>query len=552
MDREVLEVDVLFVGGGPANLACALHIAKLFEEDGGFDETLSVLIEKGGEIGSHAISGAVMDPRGIRELIPDFLEKDCPVEAEVGDDDIWYLGKKGKLSAFWHPKPLRNHGNYVVSLGELTRWMGGLVEETGRVEVFPEFPGSELLIEDGKVVGVRTGDRGIDRHGEKKPTYEPGIDIRAKVTVLGEGAHGSLAKQLIREFDLGGKNPQVYALGVKELWQMPEGAVPPGRVYHTLGWPLPAKTFGGGFIYGMKGDVWDVGFVTGLDYEDPHTDPHGLFQAFKTHPAIAPLLEGGKMIQYGAKTIPEGGWFSRPKSHVPGALLIGDTGGNLNPLRLKGIHTAMKTGMLAAETILAALKEDDFSDASLGRFEEKVCDSWVYDELWASRNIHQGFEKGRKRGLFSAWWQIVTGGKFGGDKLDMEPGHERMQTVAEAHGPNAAPFERAKYDGEKTFNRLDDVYASGTKHEEDQPPHLVVTDPDICRTKCAEEYDNPCTRFCPAEVYEMEEDPERGGMRLRINAGNCVHCKTCDIMDPYQIIDWTVPEGGGGPRYHRL
>ena len=558
-EREVLEVDVLLVGAGPANLACAHRLAELLgahDDSGGgppLSETFTVLIEKAKEIGFHSISGAVMDPRGIRELIPDYREKGCPLEADVDKDDLWFLTKNAKLEAPFTPGPLENRGYHVCSLGKVTRWLGGLVEETGRVEMFPEFPGAELLIEDGRVVGVRTGDKGIGKDGEKKPTYEPGIDIRARVTVLGEGARGSLTKVLVREFDLAaGKNPQVYAIGIKELWKMPAGSVPAGRVYHTLGWPLDSRTFGGGFIYGMKDDIWDVGFVVGLDYRNPHTDPHGLFQRFKTHPAVKALLAGGKVIQYGAKAIPEGGWFSLLRPYVPGCLVVGDSAGFLDPMRLKGIHLGMKSGMLAAETIYLALKDGDFSAESLSRFKKMIDESFIAEEMKKSRNIHQGFEHGLVPGLINAGLSLLTGGRGLTDRMKMAPGHERIRTLREQFGSAAPTFTPMKPDGELTFDRLSGVYESGTLHEEDQPVHLRVSDTEICRTRCAEEYANPCTRFCPAAVYEMEEDPERGGMRLKINASNCVHCKTCDIMDPYQIIDWVTPEGGGGPRYSGL
>ncbi len=556
--REVLEVDVLFVGGGPANLACATHLAGLLDRhraDGGepgLDETFLVLIEKAKEIGFHSISGAVMDPRGIAELIPDYQELGCPIEADVDEDELWFLTGKKKIKALYTPAPLENRGLHVCSLGKVVRWLGGIVEETGRVEVFPEFPGAELLVEDGKVVGVRTGDKGVDKEGNPKPNFEPGIDIRAKVTVLGEGARGSLTKTLYATHDLEqDQNPQVYALGIKELWKMPEGTVPAGRVYHTLGWPLGRKIFGGGFVYGMKDDIWDLGLVVGLDYRDPYTDPHALFQRWKTHPAIKALLTGGKMIQYGAKAIPEGGWFSRPRPFVDGCLVIGDSGGFLDPMRLKGLHLAMKSGMLAAETIYDALQRNDFSAGVLSQFETLVEESWIAKEMRRSRNVHQGFHGGLYRGLLNAWLGLLTGGRGFGvkDRMKMEPGHERIEKVAAFHGPSAKPYERIRFDGELTFDRLSGVYESGTMHEEDQPVHLKVENIDVCRTKCAEEYGNPCTRFCPAEVYEMEEPEEGAGKQLKINASNCVHCKTCDIMDPYQIINWVTPEGGGGPRY---
>ncbi len=557
-ERETLEVDVALVGAGPANLACALRLAQLLDAHAAsgaspdLSETMVVLVEKAKEVGFHAISGAVLDPRALDELLPGWKEKGCPVEATVDHDEMWFLTGKRKVRAPFVPAPLENRGLHVISLGKVVRWLAGLVEETGRVQVFPEFPAAELLYDGDRVAGIRTGDKGIDRHGNRKPTFEPGIDIRAKVTILGEGARGSLTKNLSRRLDLAPANPQVYAIGLKELWKMPPGTVPAGRVYHTLGWPLPRETFGGGFVYGMRDDVWDVGFVVGLDYRDPYTDPHGLFQRWKTHPAMRALLAGGKLAGYGAKAIPEGGYYSLLPPAVDGALVVGDSAGFLNPLRLKGVHLAMKSGMLAAETVFSALKAGDTGQASLATFRDRVEASWIAEELRASRNIHQGFDGGMWKGLANALLSLLTKGRGFADRMPLVPGHARMRMVAERHGTNPPPFVRDRYDGVLTFDRLTDLYESGTKHEEDQPVHLVVADTDVCRTRCVTEYANPCTRFCPAEVYEMEDDPVRGGKRLKINAGNCVHCKTCDIMDPYQIINWVTPEGGGGPRYAGL
>ncbi len=564
-DRETLEVDVLFVGGGPACLAGAWHLAGLVQAENGrrakeglpkLDPSV-MLIEKASEIGFHALSGAVLDPRALRELWPEFEKEGCPLESPVVEDEVWFLTKRGRWRAPWIPPPLRNHGNFVCSLGKLVRWMAGKVEARGGVDLFPGFGAAEPLLEGDRVVGVRCGDKGIARDGTRKDTYEPGIDIRAKLTVLGEGPRGTVAKILNGKFGLdGGRNPQVYALGVKEVWQLPPGTVKPGRVFHTMGWPLDRETFGGAFIYTMGGDMVDLGLVVGLDYRNPHLDPHGLFQELKTHPAVRALLAGGKMVHYGAKALPEGGWYSIPRPHLPGCLIVGDSASLLNPMRLKGIHTGMKSGMIAAEVALEALLQGEFTADFLARYEDRLRASWVGEELKASRNFHQGFEKGFWHGMANAALMTFNGGKGFGERTGMKAGHERMRTLERQFGAAVPEFRRARPDGALTFDRVTDVYASGTKHEQDQPPHLRVADTNLCATRCVKEFGNPCTRFCPAAVYEMvdAEGAPAGGprKRLQINFENCVHCKTCDIMDPYQVIDWTTPEGGDGPRYVNL
>jgi electron-transferring-flavoprotein dehydrogenase len=560
-ERETLECDVLIVGGGPAGLAAAFHLAGLLKAENGRREKEGaarlepsvMLIDKAAEIGFHALSGAVLDPRALRELWPDFEKEGCPLEAPVAEDEVWFLTKGGRTKAPWIPPPLRNHGNFVCSLGKLVRWMGEKVEARGGVDLFPGFGAAEPLLDGDRVVGVRCGDKGVGKDGERKASYEPGIDIRAKVTILAEGPRGTVTKILDRKFELGkGRNPQVYALGVKEIWQMPAGSVKPGRVFHTMGWPMDRATFGGGFIYTMANDMVDLGLVVGLDYRDPHLDPHGLFQAFKTHPAVAEIIRGGKMVHYGAKALPEGGWYSIPRPFLPGCLVIGDSASLLNPMRLKGIHTGMKSGAIAAEVALEALLQDEFTADFLSRYEDRVRASWIGEELRASRNFHQGFEKGFWRGMANAALMTFTGGKGFGERTKSKAGHEHMETLAAHFGAKPPEFERAKYDGAVTFDRVTDVYASGTIHEADQPSHLKVRDLDVCATKCVTEFGNPCTRFCPAAVYEMVDDPEKKRKRLQINFENCVHCKTCDIMDPYQVIDWTPPEGGDGPRYANL
>lgn len=561
IERDTLEVDVLFVGAGPASLAGALRLRQFINQyneanNNALGELTIAVIEKGREVGSHMISGAVMDMRPLTELMPDWKERGAPVESEVTEEDVSYLTKTRKIKSPIIPPPLNNHGKYVVSLNKLIRWLGPIVEESD-VMLIPEFPGASLLYDaSGKVIGVRTGDKGIGKDGEPKDNFQPGADIFAKVTVLGEGSRGSLTKKLVEKLNLDeGKNPQVYACGVKEIWELPKGRVTPGFVMHTLGYPLPNDVFGGGFVYGMQNDLLDIGLVVGLDYQDPFTDPHRLFNEFKQHPAIAAMLEGGKMLHYGAKTIPEGGLLSQPKFYGDGFLIIGDSASFLNSQKLKGIHMAMKSGMLAAETIFDALLADKFDEAQLQTFETKVKNSYVQKELYEVRNFHQAFRHGRWWGLIESGFQVPTKG-FGlfGD-LHVEAGHEHMKKL---HYFNRLPKEAGEFiqaepqkcDNKLTFEKVSDVFRSGTEHDEDQPPHLKVLDTNICIERCTYEYGNPCQYFCPAAVYEPEE--VEGGRRPKINFSNCVHCKTCDIMDPYQIIDWVTPEGGGGPNYINL
>jgi electron-transferring-flavoprotein dehydrogenase len=565
MERESLEMDVVFVGAGPANLSGAYHLARLVKQH---DEDIKsgarvgqplgdieiAVIEKGAAIGSHILSGAVMDPRGLAELIPDFEAQGAPLESPVKEDFFLYLTKKHAIRSPITPPPLKNHGYYIVSLNRLTAWLGEKCEEAG-INIFPEFPGANLLYDDrDRVLGVRTGDKGIDKEGKPKPNFEPGVDLRARVTVLGEGPRGSLTKELIERLGLDeGSEPQVYSIGVKELWELPDDRYPAGRVTHTLGFPSDAQTYGGGWIYGMQNRILNIGYVTGLDYEDPLLDPHAEFQRFKSHPHIARLLEGGKMIRYGAKTIVAGGYFAMPRIYGDGFLLVGDCAGFLNSQRLKGIHSAIKSGMLAAEAIFEALIAGDFSANKLKRYDELVNDSWIMPELWKVRNFHAAFQHGRWLGLFNAGLQFLTGGRAWGllNHSSSEAGHEAMKKLS-AYGYRGDNLEQRyngfKFDGKTTFNKVTDVYHAAVGHDENQPVHLHVLDTNICATRCVEEYANPCQRFCPAAVYEMVDGGD-GSKRLQINFSNCVHCKTCDIMDPYQIINWVTPEGGGGPDY---
>jgi len=571
VERESLDLDVLFVGAGPAGLAGAWHLTRLIREHnenvsaggaghgGGEPIEISIaVLEKGKEVGSHILSGAVVDPRALRELFPhDWRE--APFEAAVGHEQLWWMtGKRAVPMPI--PPPLENEGKYVASLGKLTKWMAGKLE-AAEVDIFTEFPATEALLEEGRVVGVRTGDRGVDHAGEPKANYEPGIDIRTRCTVLCEGVRGTLGKQLEEKLDLGaGKNPQVYAVGIKEIWEVPEGRIAPGEVIHTMGWPLDFSTYGGGFIYGMQGGQVIVGLVVGLDYKNPHLDPHNEFQRFKTHPRVAALLASGTMVGYGAKAIPEGGWWAMPRLAGDGFLITGDSGGLVNSQRLKGIHLAIKSGMLAAETIFEAFKRGDLPEGPLGgaalaRYEEKIRESWIFEELWEVRNFHQAFEHGVPAGLFQAVVGMVTRGRGFGiwNRLGNHAGHERMVRLSSEEGRRLAAPAPVPADRELTFDKLSDVYHSSTSHEENQPVHLLVADTDVCLHQCAVEYGNPCARFCPAAVYEMVDDSASPtGQRLQINASNCVHCKTCDIMDPYGIITWVPPEGGGGPSYGKM
>ena len=548
-DRETLEVDVLIVGAGPAGLAAAITLGRRAKAAG---KALSImLVEKAREIGAHGVSGAVVDERSLRELFPTYESDGCPVEGRVRENQLWYLTESDALPAPFIPPALDDTGHPILSLAQVVRWMAGVAEKSG-VDLFPGFPGVSLIIEKGAVAGVRTGDKGIDKHGKPKPNFEPGVDIRAKVTILGEGPRGHLTRELVSKFKLdAGKSPQVYATGVKEIWELPPGAVHEGRVVLTMGWPLRGEEFGGSFIYSLANNRLCVGLVVGLDYKDPFLDPHQLLQRFKTHPKIRAMLEGGKMVEYGAKTIPEGGWDAVPKLYAPGAMLVGDSAGLLDAFRLKGIHLAIKSGMLAAETAWDAVEAGDSSEKVLEGYAKRVDASYIKTELRRTRDFKKGFKLGFIPGMIGAGSLQVFGfSPF--SSVKMIEGHKRMQPVRKYYGtPDAAP-KKLVPDGKLTFSKVDDVYHSGTIHDEDTPCHLKVLEPDICTSRCAKEFGNPCQHFCPAAVYEwVKKDPADVGS-LHINFSNCVHCKTCDVMDPYGIIRWVPPEGGGGPGWKNL
>ncbi len=549
VEREQLEADVLIVGAGPAGLSCALHLANLIKKHSitGAKPELSAeniyVLEKGREIGAHQLSGAIMNPKALAELVSDY-EKSAPLDTPVTDSAALIFTEKSSFRIPITPPPFQNKGNYVVSLNKLVKWLGGLVETAG-VNVFREFGGAELIYEGDGIAGVITEDKGLDKNSKPKANFTPGYELRAKVTVLSEGTRGSLTKQLVNKKKLDNINPQSYGIGIKELWDVQPGKVKSGFVAHTLGWPISSKMYGGGWIYGLANNRVSIGLVIALEYEDPRFDPHAAFQTWKTHPYVREILDGGKLIRYGAKSLPYGGWYSMPQNFLDGGLIVGDSGSFLDSQRLKGIHLAMKSGMLAAETIFESLKKQDYSATTLKLYKEKIDGSYIKEELWKVRNFHQSFSTGLLNGFLQSGLQQLTGGHGLIDPMHAHDGYEAYNQIYGRPAP-----ERFKGDGKLTFDRLTDVYHSGTRHEDDQPCHLIVHDLNICATRCVEEYGNPCQYFCPAAVYEMVKDGP--GLKLKINPTNCVHCKTCDIADPYQIIDWVVPEGAGGPNYEGM
>jgi electron-transferring-flavoprotein dehydrogenase len=543
MQRESMQYDVVIVGGGPAGLACAIRLKQLAAAAG---RDIGVcLIEKGSEIGAHILSGAVIEPRSLNELIPDWKAKGAPLNTPVAEDRVMLLTEK---SAYRLPLPpfLRNEGNYIISLGNLCRWLGREAEALG-VEVYSGFAAAEVLYhDDGSVKGVATGDMGLAKDGGRTENYQPGVELHARQTVFAEGCRGSLTKTLFKRFSLReGADPQTYGIGIKELWEVQPDKHRPGFVFHSIGWPLDSGTYGGAFLYHLEENLVSVGFVIGLDYQNPHLSPFDEFQRFKTHPEIRPTLERGRRVSYGARTISEGGFQSLPKLTFPGGLLIGDTAGFLNVPKIKGTHLAMKSGMTAAEALIGALGDDGPREVST--YPEKLRASWLWDELYRVRNIRPSFYWGMWGGvIYAGIDQYVFQGRAPWT-FRIHADHTQLRKAAESR-----PIAYPKPDGVVTFDKLSSVFLSGVNHEENQPSHLTLADAAVPIRVNLPLYDAPEQRYCPAGVYEIVRDADGSNPRLQINAQNCVHCKTCDIKDPTQNINWVVPQGGEGPNYPNM
>jgi electron-transferring-flavoprotein dehydrogenase len=542
-----MEYDVVIVGGGPAGLSAAIKIKQLAAAKG--QEVSVVVLEKGGELGAHTLSGAVMDPRALTELIPDWKEKGAPLNTAVTEDRVLFLTetKAYKTPNMLLPKCFENHGNYVISLGNVVRWLGQQAEALG-VEIFPGFAAAEVLYnDDGSVKGVATGNMGVKRDGEAGPDFQLGMELHGKYTLFAEGARGHLGKQLMAKYDLNkGKDPQSYGIGIKELWEIDPAKHQPGLVVHTTGWPLDSKTYGGSFLYHLENNQVVVGYVVGLNYENPYLSPYEEFQRYKTHPEIRGFFEGAKRISYGARAIAAGGLQSLPKLVFPGGALIGCDAGFLNMSRIKGSHAAIKSGMLAAESVFEALGAGRQGD-ELATYPVAFEQSWLHEELHVARNVKPWLSKGLYLGSVMAGIdQIVFRGKAPWTLRHSHADHECLKPAAQF-----TPIAYPKPDGKLTFDRLSSVFISNTNHAEDQPIHLTLKNPSVPVDVNLAQYAGPEARYCPAGVYEFVKTDE-GTDRLQINAQNCVHCKTCDIKDPTQNIVWITPEGGGGPNYPNM
>ena len=551
--REEMEVDVLVVGGGAAGLSCAIHFRNLMTAQGA--DPMVVVLEKGSEIGAHSLSGAVLNPVALKELIPNYQELGCPINSEVKKEAFHYLGKSFSLKSPIIPPPFQNHGNVIISLSQYNRWLAQQAEAKG-VNIFAGFTAAEVLLDGDKVIGVQTGDRGLNKNGEPKENFEPGMIIKAKITVFADGTRSPLLKRVAEKLGLRkDRNPEVFELGVKEIIQMPAGTVEPGQVIHTLGFPFN-KSLGGTFIYTLKNDQIVVGLCAYLDTRDPLLDPHRELQKLKTHPFMQKLLKGGQVITYGGKTLPAGGWFSMSKLYHHGMMACGDTVSMVDVKKLKGIHLAMKSGMLAAETAVEALGKNDFSAETLKSYEDKVNASYIKTELWKTRNFHQALSKGLLASMPEIMLQELTGGRGMIARRPIEhKDYETTRTVKETWGSTTvAEIEKRlpTPDNKLFFDKLSSVYMTGTMHDEDSPNHLKLQDGNICSDICKPQYDSPCNHFCPANVYEMIDDSASGKKKLQINYTNCIHCHTCDLKCPFDNIDWTLPEATGGPNYKEV
>jgi len=545
MERESMEFDVLIVGGGPSGLSAAIKMKQLATEAG---QDLSVcLIEKGSEVGAHILSGAVLEPRSLNELIPDWQEKGAPLDTAVTHDKFMFLTESGQMRLPTPPQ-MNNHGNYIISLGNFCRWLGEQAEAMG-VEVYPGFAAAEVLFnDDGSVRGVAVGDMGIGKDGEPTDAFMPGMDLLAKQTIFAEGCRGHLTKGLFDTFNLReGKDPQTFAIGIKELWDIEPEKSKPGTVWHSVGWPLSTDTYGGSFLYHLNGNQVAVGYVVGLDYSNPHLSPFEEFQRFKTHPAVRSVFEGGRRVSYGARALNEGGFQSIPKLTFPGGCLVGCTAGFLNVPKIKGTHTAMKSGMLAAEAVFDLLNDEAATGTEPVKYADKIEASWLWSELYKVRNIRPAFAKGLWMGMgYAALDTYLLRGRAPWT-FHHHADHTSLKPAADA-----PKIDYPKPDNEVSFDRNSSVYLSGTNHEENQPVHLTLKDASVPIDHNLAIYDSPEQRYCPAGVYEIVRNEDGSDPRLQINAQNCVHCKTCDIKDPTQNIRWVTPEGGGGPNYPNM
>ncbi len=544
MERESMEYDVVIVGAGPSGLSAAIRLKQL-AADSGQDVNVCV-IEKGSEVGAHILSGAVVEPRALNELIPDWKERGAPLNIPATQDQFLLLTRETSYKLPTPPQ-MNNHGNYIISLGNLCRWLAAQAEELG-VEIYPGFAAAEVLYnDDGAVVGVATGDMGVDREGKPTDQFAPGMELRARYTLFAEGCRGSLTKTLFERFKLReGVDPQTYGIGIKELWEIDPILHQPGKIVHTVGWPLDPSTYGGSFLYHLENNQVAVGFVIGLGYANPHLSPFDEFQRFKTHPDIRPTFEGGRRIAYGARAISAGGIQSIPKLTFPGGALVGDTAGFLNMPKIKGTHTAMKSGMVAAEAVFAAVAAGRGAD-EVAEYPEQLRQSWLWEELYQVRNIKPSFSWGLWVAIaYSALDTYLFRGKAPWT-FHHKPDHAKLKKASEC-----SKIEYPKPDGVISFDKLSSVFISNTNHEEDQPCHLTLKDPTVPVRINLALYDAPEQRYCPAGVYEIVRDADDGNPRLQINAQNCVHCKTCDIKDPTQNINWVTPQGGGGPNYPNM
>ena len=550
-NTNTVSTDILIIGGGPSGLATSIHLADLLKEKGLNHRIL--LIEKGSSIGSHIISGAVIKTDVFKSLLPGVNFSEIPFNSIVTSDKTVLLSENGSFTLPFHVPYMNNSGNYTASLGQICRYLAKVAEEKG-VEIYTGFSVSEILYKDGKVAGAKTIDTGIDHNGNKLENFQPGSSIEAKLTIFAEGTRGSLAKELIKKYDLEkGKNCQVYSLGVKELWSVPEGNIKPGEVYHTMGYPLNLKEFGGGFVYGLKDNKVAVGLVIGLDYEDPTFDAHDAFQALKTNPFISKFLKGGKMVEYGAKTLPEGGYYSIPKLYTDNALIVGDSAGLLAMPALKGVHLAVTSGMLAAKTAALALSTNDFSESTLSQYESAINNSVIYKDLYPVRNFRQGFSKGLIIGALHFGTQLITGGAGFFGRLYAHPDSSTTKTLSEL---KAKPFkerfkEKLEFDKVLTFDKAFNVYHSGVAHDEKQVPHVRFNNPATFSTINIKQYGAMEQFFCSSEVYELHTGKD-GKQELRIHFENCMHCKTCDIKSPGDGITWSAPNGGNGPDFQNM